>query len=91
MMVDELVVIVDNYENREITDKQMYLYIHELNYYFASPNDDMTTCISMSTFIRQTSTRMRQYKITVGLLKEHKKHYNRQTEIKDIKRERSKR
>jgi len=32
---------------------------------------------------------MRQYKITA--LKEHKKHYNRQTEIKDIKRERSKR
>jgi len=55
MMVDELVVIVDNYENREITDKQMYLYIHEFNYYFASPNDDMTTCISMCLTVTKTN------------------------------------
>jgi len=55
MMVDDLVVIVDNYENREITDKQMYLYIHELNYYFASPNDDMTTCISMCLTVTRTN------------------------------------
>ena len=41
----------------------------------------------MSTFIRQTSTRVRQYKIKVIRAQ---KHYNRQTGIKDIKRERSK-
>ena len=41
----------------------------------------------MSTFIRQTSSRIRQYKIKVIRAQ---KHYNRQTEIKNIKRERSK-
>jgi len=62
MMADELVVIVDNYENREMTDKQMYLYIHELNCYFASPNDDMTTCISMCLTYKNQQSYMKHLK-----------------------------